>query len=159
MFSARPEIPAWHRKAIFQRCAAEPIAADARREGDGRENAKLKLIAGLLGVGYDTLKQRELAARRARARIWATAIAAVMVAFFGVIAYFLVGQARDANAAQFVAEARADLAQRDYARAEIAAAEALTYRDRPENQGIAVAGAARRHTLACPIHQHQHGRN
>lgn len=115
---------------------AEPIAADARREGDGKENAKLKLLAGLLGVGYDTLKQRELAARRARARIWATAIAAVTVAFFGVIAYFLVGQARDANAAQFVAEARADLAQRDYARAEIAAAESLTYRDRPENREL-----------------------
>src|SRR2546421_204636 len=36
----------------------EPIAADARDEGDGKENAKLKLIAGLLGIGYDALKQR-----------------------------------------------------------------------------------------------------
>src|SRR5690242_14483079 len=111
---------------------AEPIAADARREGDGKENARLKLVAGLLGVGFDTLKQRELAARRARARVWATAVAMVAVAFFGVIAYFLIAQARDANAAQFVAEARGDLTQRDYARAEIAAAQALTYRDRPE---------------------------
>ncbi len=111
---------------------AEPIAADARREGDGKENAKLKLVAGLLGVGYDTLKQRELAAKRARQRLWAGAVAAVAVAFFTVIAFFLLGQARDANAAQFVAEARGDLAQRDYARAEIAAAEALTYRDRPD---------------------------
>jgi tetratricopeptide (TPR) repeat protein len=38
---------------------AEPIAADARPGKDGRTNSKLKLIAGLLGVGFDELKQRE----------------------------------------------------------------------------------------------------
>ncbi|MDP9004386.1 MAG: TIR domain-containing protein [Verrucomicrobiota bacterium] len=37
----------------------EPIAADARKEGDGKRNAKLKLVAGLLGVNYNDLKQRE----------------------------------------------------------------------------------------------------
>lgn len=37
----------------------EPIAADAREEGDGKRNAKLKLAAGLLGVNYNDLKQRE----------------------------------------------------------------------------------------------------
>jgi len=37
----------------------EPIAADARKEGDGKRNAKLKLAAGLLGVNYNDLKQRE----------------------------------------------------------------------------------------------------
>ena len=36
----------------------EPIAADARPGKDGRNNAKLKLIAGLLGVGFDALRQR-----------------------------------------------------------------------------------------------------
>ncbi|HPE30766.1 MAG TPA: toll/interleukin-1 receptor domain-containing protein [Parvularculaceae bacterium] len=44
---------------------AEPIAADARAKGDGRRDAKLKLIAGLLGVKLDDLIQRD-AARRAR---------------------------------------------------------------------------------------------
>jgi eukaryotic-like serine/threonine-protein kinase len=39
--------------------AAEPIAADLRDGMDGKLNAKLKLIAGLLGVGFDTLKHRE----------------------------------------------------------------------------------------------------
>ena len=39
--------------------AAEPVAADARASGDGRHNALLKLIAGLLGVGFDDLMQRE----------------------------------------------------------------------------------------------------
>jgi WD40 repeat protein len=38
---------------------AEPIAADARGGKDGRANAKLKLIAGLINVGLDELKQRE----------------------------------------------------------------------------------------------------
>jgi hypothetical protein len=37
----------------------EPIAADARKGKDGRVNAKFKLLAGILGVGYDELKQRE----------------------------------------------------------------------------------------------------
>ncbi|MES2683762.1 MAG: TIR domain-containing protein [Pseudomonadota bacterium] len=37
----------------------EPIAADARDSGDGRQGALLKLIAGLLEVGLDDLTQRE----------------------------------------------------------------------------------------------------
>ena len=38
---------------------ASPIAADARAGKDGKTNAKLKLIAGMLGIGFDALKQRE----------------------------------------------------------------------------------------------------
>jgi tetratricopeptide (TPR) repeat protein len=45
---------------------AEPIAADARPQGDGKQNALLKLIAGILGVGFDELKQRELQRRHRR---------------------------------------------------------------------------------------------
>lgn len=37
----------------------EPIAADARPNGDGKRNALLKLAAGLLGVDYAALTQRE----------------------------------------------------------------------------------------------------
>jgi len=37
----------------------EPVAADARPGKDTRSDAKLKIIAGLLGVGLDDLKQRE----------------------------------------------------------------------------------------------------
>lgn len=37
----------------------EPVAADARPGGDGRTGAKLKLVAGILGVGLDELRQRE----------------------------------------------------------------------------------------------------
>ena len=38
---------------------AAPIAADVRAGKDGKTNAKLKIIAGMLDVGFDTLKQRE----------------------------------------------------------------------------------------------------
>ena len=48
---------------------SEPIAADAREIGDGKTNAKLKLLAGLLGVNYDDLKQREQERRLKRARM------------------------------------------------------------------------------------------
>jgi tetratricopeptide (TPR) repeat protein len=37
----------------------EPIAADARSGGDGRVNVKLKILSGLLNVGFDVLKHRE----------------------------------------------------------------------------------------------------
>jgi tetratricopeptide (TPR) repeat protein len=52
---------------------SEPVAADAREGQDGKANAKLKLIAGLLGVGFDTLKRRELQRRNRRLVVIATA--------------------------------------------------------------------------------------
>jgi eukaryotic-like serine/threonine-protein kinase len=56
----------------------EPIAADARTGKDGKTNAKLKLIAGMLDVGFDTLKQRELQ-RRNRRMVTITALALVVM--------------------------------------------------------------------------------
>ena len=44
----------------------EPVAADARPGGDGRTGAKLKLVAGILGVGLDELRQREQQRRHRR---------------------------------------------------------------------------------------------
>ena len=43
-----------------------PLAADVRPHADGREPAKLKIIAGLLGIPLATLLQRERAAARRR---------------------------------------------------------------------------------------------
>jgi len=37
----------------------EPIAADVREGKDGRTNGKIKLLSGVLDVGYDELRQRE----------------------------------------------------------------------------------------------------
>jgi len=56
----------------------EPIAADARPGKDGKSNAKLKLIAGLLDVGFDALKQRELH-RRNRRMVAITALALLVM--------------------------------------------------------------------------------
>jgi WD40 repeat protein len=43
---------------------AEPIAADARPSGDGKSRALLKLIAGILGVSFDELAERDAQRRR-----------------------------------------------------------------------------------------------
>src|SRR5579884_1014926 len=52
----------------LSRSQTEPIAADARGGSDGKSNAKLKLLAGLLGVNFDDLKQRENERRIRRLR-------------------------------------------------------------------------------------------
>ncbi len=45
---------------------AEPMAADLRKSADGRSLALLKVIAGLIGVGLDDLRQRELQRKQKR---------------------------------------------------------------------------------------------
>jgi tetratricopeptide (TPR) repeat protein len=71
----------------------EPIAADARPGKDGKNNAKLKLISGLLGVGYDTLRRRDQQRRNARLFAFSCAAAAGMVLTSGLAAYALVQRA------------------------------------------------------------------
>ena len=38
--------------------ASEPLAADARESGDGKRAAFLKLVAGIVDVRFDELRQR-----------------------------------------------------------------------------------------------------
>ena len=61
---------------------AEPLAADARRNADGRSLAKLKLISGLLNVNLDDLRQRDL--QRRNRRLLAVTGGAVAVAILTV---------------------------------------------------------------------------
>lgn len=76
---------------------SEPIAADVRPEGDGKQNAKIKLIAGMLGVGFDALKQRE-AQRRQKRMVLITAAATVgMIIASGLAALALIAR----NEAEF----------------------------------------------------------
>src|SRR3954471_1946198 len=67
---------------------AEPIAADAREGKDGKRNALLKLIAGIIAVPYDELRQRERQRQvRRQIRLAATAVAglvAATLAYMGV---------------------------------------------------------------------------
>jgi tetratricopeptide (TPR) repeat protein len=55
----------------------EPIAADARPQGDGRHVALQKVIAGLLGVPFDDVRKREVIADSRRIRIRAAGIGVV----------------------------------------------------------------------------------
>ena len=51
----------------------EPIAADARPQKDSKQDVRLKLVAGMLGVGLDELKQREAQRRHRRMMVLVTA--------------------------------------------------------------------------------------
>jgi len=57
----------------------EPIAADARTQGDGKEIAKQKVVAGLLGLGLDEIVRRAERARKRRNRFWAALAGAFLV--------------------------------------------------------------------------------
>ncbi len=82
---------------------AEPLAADAREEGDGKRYALLKTAAGMLGVGLDDLVRREAKARARRMQ----AIAGGTSAIAGVMAFaaiFAINQRNEARAARGEAE-------------------------------------------------------
>ena len=61
---------------------SEPLAADAREGMDGWKNACLKLIAGILEVRFDELRQRERARQR-RLQLVRVALAALAVLLVG----------------------------------------------------------------------------
>jgi hypothetical protein len=63
----------------------EPLAADVRKWADGKHVAKLKVIAGLLGLRLDELRQRDLQRRHKRhAMVGLGLIAAVTLAVMTV---------------------------------------------------------------------------
>jgi tetratricopeptide (TPR) repeat protein len=72
----------------------EPIAADARHGKDGKHRAALKLVAGLLGVGFDTLQRREQQRRNRRLFAFSCAALAGMVVTSGLAAFALVQRDR-----------------------------------------------------------------
>lgn len=66
------------------RTRADPLAADAREGKDGPSNARLKLIAGILGVGFDQLRRREQVRQRQR-RLRMAAIASACLVALGLV--------------------------------------------------------------------------
>ncbi len=64
----------------------EPIASDVRVQADGKANALLKVLAGLLGVSFDELRQRERR-RQALRRAIASAVAACVVGLVASVWY------------------------------------------------------------------------
>jgi hypothetical protein len=81
----------------------EPLAADARAEGDGRDRAFLRLVAGLLGLGYDDLAQRESLRRQRRLAAIAGVSLAVTAMALGLAAAAWVAR-NDAERRQAQAE-------------------------------------------------------
>jgi tetratricopeptide (TPR) repeat protein len=75
----------------------EPIAADFRPQGDGKRIGKLKIVAGLIGVGLDELVQRETQRRQRRLRYVAAASLAGMTVTSGLAVAAVVArdEARD----------------------------------------------------------------
>jgi tetratricopeptide (TPR) repeat protein len=95
----------------------EPIAADARPGKDGKANAKLKLIAGMLDVGFDALKQREQQ-RRVRRMTAIAAVALVVMAVTIVLAIAALVSRHRAVIAQHEAVVAKQAAQRRQKQAE-----------------------------------------
>lgn len=88
-FECDPQAPDGRRRV-------EPLAADARRGKDGRGNAKLKLIAGLLGLGFDDLRQREQQ-RRQRHLLSVAAAAGLGMVLTGGLAFIAAHERHEAE--------------------------------------------------------------
>lgn len=99
---------------------AEPIAADARAGADGWQGAVLKLIAGMLGVGFEELRRRDRRRRLLNGLI-ATATAAALLLGFGALwnarAARYAEQQRQAQIARLIDSGRHDLQRGERARA------------------------------------------
>ena len=78
----------------------EPIAADVRPGQDGKHGVKLKLIAGMLGVGFDALVHREAQRRRHRllAVTAASLVGMTIAAGLAITAYIARNEARQRQA-------------------------------------------------------------
>jgi hypothetical protein len=81
----------------------EPLAADLRKEGDGRRLGLLKLVAGLAGVGLDSLVQRD-AARRVRRVTYVTAAAVTAMLAMALLTAFALNARADAQRQRAEAE-------------------------------------------------------
>lgn len=109
----------------------EPIAADARRGKDGRENAKLKLLAGMFGVNFSDLKQRDAERRHRRMQLAMVVVMLVMCGFL-----VLAGQAilakREAEGARASAERQREEAVSQRQKADVARAVAVEEKKKAE---------------------------
>jgi tetratricopeptide (TPR) repeat protein len=81
----------------------EPVAADFRKGQDGRALAELKLVAGLTGLGLDTLVQRDAQARLRRVTA-ITVIAAVAVIAMAALTWTAITARNDAQRQRAEAE-------------------------------------------------------
>jgi len=76
--------------ALLEGAEAEPLAADARKEQDGKAAARLKIIAGILDLPYDELRQREAVRRQRRLLVVAASASIGFLVMAGLAAVALV---------------------------------------------------------------------
>ena len=89
---------------------SEPIAADARPDKDSKQDVRLKLVAGMLGIGLDELKQREVHRRQRRllALVSASIIGMAFTTGLATVAWFA---RNEADRQRVRAEAEAETAR------------------------------------------------
>ncbi len=85
---------------------ADHAAADVRPGGDGKQGAKLKVIAGMLGLGLDELRKRDQQRRQRRLIAVAASAVAGMVIAIGLATAALMARA-EADRQRFRAEQEA----------------------------------------------------
>ena len=88
----------------------EPIAADVRPGKDGKLDVKLKLVAGMLGVGLDELKQRDAHRRHVR-MMWLVSASVVGMAITSALAAAAWLARNEAERQRARAEAEAETAR------------------------------------------------
>ena len=96
---------------VTDRPAAEPLAADIRRGQDSRGDASLKIIAAMLAVPLDRLRQREVA-RRHRRLAWmglASTVGCFVLAGLAIAAWVA---RNEAERQRVIAEQKSMTAQR-----------------------------------------------
>lgn len=108
--SANPELQALP-PAILEGAESEPLAADVRPGQDGKQGAKLKLLAGLMDVPYDELRQREAARRQRRLAIIAGASSLGFAVTTGLAIAAVIAR-QQAEEARLIAEQRTMTAER-----------------------------------------------
>jgi MTH538 TIR-like domain (DUF1863) len=86
----RDEPPGCFPSQLLSLGGDEPLAADMRREGDGRREGLLKLVSGILGVDFEQLRRRRAAAQRLRRRV----IVGIVAAYAVTMTIALVGVTR-----------------------------------------------------------------
>lgn len=62
-----------------------PAGADLTDAADGKRNAKLRLISGMLGVSFSALEQRDVRRRRQQTWLWGSVVAAVTLVVAGLL--------------------------------------------------------------------------
>src|SRR5262249_24185052 len=99
----------------------EPLAADVREEGDGKNLALAKVVAGLLGVSSDDIFRRAMRERRRRDQRWIAAVSVVALVLAGLAVWAeinrreAVAQRAEAEEQKKIAEQRRQEAEQNFA--------------------------------------------